>query len=165
MIEADELVYQTGEIQEVDVGHPLDLPTDEVALSIPPFVPGRTLEEQMVWMDIDFDGPADVGNREVDADPPAVRKHQVRDLWNDGDVACSQRIAQHHFWMRFSRTTVATFDKTSHEPQRPRTARVAEASSDRRELGHRAVPVAEQLLDDRGVVLNRQHRSQIEGQS
>ena len=116
-------------------------------------------------MHIDFDPPPDVRNGEVDANLLAVRKHQARHLWHNRDVARSQRVGEHHFWVRFSRTTVATFDKASHESERPRTARVAEASSDSPELCHGAVSVAEELLDDGGVVCDRQNRSEIEGQS
>ena len=164
-VERHELVDKAREIDQIKLGDTLDLPADEVALTIATLVLGRTFQKKMVGVHVDLDGPSQIRYGEIDADIGAVRKPQARGLRYYGNCACPQGIAEHDLRMRLSRWAIATLDKAPNEPKRSTAARVTQTSSDGGKFIHRAVTFSNQLLHDGRMVLNTEDCGKIKGQS
>jgi hypothetical protein len=136
VVERDEFINQAREVEQIDLGDTLDLPADEVTLTISALVSSGALEEEMIRMNIDLDGPARIGYRQINSDLRAIGKLQVRDLWDDRYAPSSQRISEHHLWMRLGSGTIATVDEAADETERSAPTWVAQTPSNLCKLGH-----------------------------
>ena len=57
LVQGDQLVDEAREVEQVDLGGALDLPSDEMALTITTLVPRRSFEKQVIGMHVDLDRP------------------------------------------------------------------------------------------------------------
>jgi hypothetical protein len=136
VIERDQFVDQAREVDQIDLSDTFDLPADEVTLSISALVSSGALEEEVIRMDIDLDGPARIGYRQINSDLGAVGKLQVSDLWNDWNATSSQGISDHDFRVRLSGRTITAVDEAADETERSTSTWVTQTPSDRCEFGH-----------------------------
>ena len=153
------------QIDQVDVRHPLDLPIQEVELSIALLVAGRPHERQVPWMYVDLDAPAHGRHRHVDPDFPTVRQAQLLELGFDGDTPSQQALQHQQLWVGVDRTTDTTSIERVQELRRPWSTGVAQTTSDGTQFLRITATISQHLVDDRPQRRRGQFGGQIEEQA
>lgn len=160
-MEINEFGEYGWQIQHVKGGDSLDLPIDEVELSISPFVDGASFQSEVVRVNIDLHGPSDCGNSHVDSNAAAVRKNQslLRFHWHPP----LQKAVEHlELRMRFCCGAPVSSDQGSGKRDRARSSRGAELLRHRGKGFHRGVLPLQHLLDDGREVGNGEIAGEVE---
>jgi len=72
-----------------------------VALPIPPLVASGPFEQEVMGMDIDFDGPLQIDDGHIDANGSATRELRESVLSGNGNASVAQRREHSKLGVRF----------------------------------------------------------------
>ena len=150
-----ELVTDCVQIDEVELRHSFHLPAHTMALTVPPFIAGRSIEQQVVRMNVDLDSPPHRWHSQVKSDPSAARQKQRLHLSENRNTASAQTFGNQYLGMRI-RCSSGPRHERGDEALRSGARRMGESTPDGAERCHRALSVIQQLLDHRSMVQRAQ---------
>ena len=159
-IQLGELVEYTLSVDEVQLGDVLDLPVDEVQLTIATMVTCDAVGPEVRGVDVDLDRPPDFGHGQIDSHATTIRQLQLIMLCNHRHASGKEPVQDGEFRVGLHCRPLAALHQRAGEQDGARPGGVTQAAGSSAEVLQRAVPLVHDLLEDRG----ERARSQISGQ-
>lgn len=103
-VQRRQLVEQARQVEQIDGSDPLDLPADQVELTVALLVSSGTDEMKMRRVRVDLHRPSNRSHRHVDPDSTATGQHQVIDLGLDRNTTIEQTSQYHQLRVRLGRS-------------------------------------------------------------